>query len=409
MKYLGEFKTGWPNLLGATLGIAVGASMNHYLMSLFGPPLLGELGWTKAEFALVGTLGLAGMLTAPLMGRLTDRLGARNAAMIGFTTVPLCFFAYSLMTGPIWQFYAIYMVMSIFGILTTTLVFTRVIIQRFDKARGIALALLMTGPPLAGAMFTPAIAGIIDAEGWRTAYRVMAALSAVGGALAIAMVGKRMVGSKTTTSVGKVAEKLSWRSFLGLLRRPAFSLLVGGMFLVNVPQIIVVSQLKLILLDRGTSDDFATWAVSLYAIGVIGGRFASGLALDRMPAHIVAGIALGLPAIGLLAILSPMEAGIVLAGGVLLVGLAQGAEGDLGAYLTSRNFPMENYSLVYSMVIIAIGTGMAIGSAILGWTLAVSDDFRPFLVISAIVTIAGAACFYLTGRFQDPNEDGGNA
>lgn len=408
MKYLSEFRTGWPNLLGATIGIALGASMNHYLLSLFGPPLLEEFGWSKAEFALVGTLSLAGMLTAPLMGRLTDRLGARSAAMIGFTIVPLCLFAYSLMTGPIWQFYVIYMIKSVFGILTTTLVFTRVIIRRFDTARGIALALLMTGPPLAGAVLTPIVAEIIAGEGWRTAYRLLALLSAAGGVFAIAMVGKRMAGGTISTSVGKVAAKLSWSGFLGLLRRPAFSLLVGGMLLVNVPQIIVVSQLKLILLDRGTSDSFATWAVSLYAMGVIGGRFASGLALDRMPAHIVAGVTLGLPAIGLLAILSPVEAGVVLAGGVLLVGLAQGAEGDLGAYLTSRNFPMENYSLVYSMVIISIGTGMAIGSAILGWTLAITDSFRPFLILSIVVTIIGAACFYLTGRFPNASDEGEN-
>lgn len=405
MKYLGEFRTGWPNLLGATVGVALGSALNHYLMSLFGPPLLAEFGWEKSEFALVGTLGLAGMVTAPFMGRLTDRLGARSTATIGFTILPLCFLAYSLMTGPIWQFYLIYMVKSIFGILTTTLVFTRVIIRRFDRARGIALALLMTGPPLAGAVLTPLVAEIIDAEGWRAGYRAMAAMAAAGGFVAILLVGKR----SPAPAAGTARPKLTWGQFAGLLRRPAFGLLVGGMLLVNIPQIIVMSQLKLILIDKGTSDDFATWAVSLYAIGVMGGRFVSGLALDRLPAHIVAGAFLGLPALGMIALLSPLQAGMVLAGGVLLVGLAQGAEGDLGAYLTSRNFAMENYSLAYSMVIIAIGAGAVIGSALLGWTLAATDSFGPFLTISAIVTIIGAACFYLTGRFPRPKEQGETA
>lgn len=410
MKYLGEFRSSWPNFLGATLGVALGSALNHYLMSLFGPPLIAEFGWTKAEFALVGTLGIAGMVAAPFMGRLTDRIGARRAAAIGFIVLPLCFVAYSQMTGPIWQFYLIYMVKSIFGILTTTLVFTRIVIRRFDRARGIALALLMTGPPLAGALLAPVIGQIINSEGWRAAYLAMAGLAAAGGFAGIMLAGRRSKGQVSNTQTGsKATTNLSWTEFAALLRRPAFGLLVGGMLLVNIPQIIVMTQLKLILLDKGTGDDFATWAVSLYAAGVIGGRFVSGLALDRIPAHVVAGAFLALPALGMIALLAPLQAGLLLAGGVLIVGLAQGAEGDLGAYLTSRNFRIENYSLAYSMVIIAIGGGAALGSALLGWTLALTDSFRPFLIISAVVTLVGAACFYLTGRFPGPNAQGETA
>ncbi len=53
---------------------------------------------------------------------------------------------------------------------------------------------------------------------------------------------------------------------------------VGGMLLVNLPQAFAQSQLKLVVLDNGVTDVAATWMVSLYATGVIVGRFISGFA-----------------------------------------------------------------------------------------------------------------------------------
>lgn len=45
MTYWGEFRSHWPNLLGAALGIALGSALNHYMTNLFARPLLAEFGW----------------------------------------------------------------------------------------------------------------------------------------------------------------------------------------------------------------------------------------------------------------------------------------------------------------------------------------------------------------------------
>ena len=44
-----EFASHWPNLLGAALGLAFGTAFNHYMMNLFGPVLIAEFGWSKAQ------------------------------------------------------------------------------------------------------------------------------------------------------------------------------------------------------------------------------------------------------------------------------------------------------------------------------------------------------------------------
>lgn len=128
------------------------------------------------------------------------------------------------------------------------------------------------------------------------------------------------------------------------------------------------------------------------------GRFACGLALDRIPPHIVSIIALGLPALGFMVLASQLDTWWLLAGSVLLIGLAQGAEGDVGAYITSRKFGMQHFSFIYSFMITSMGLAAALGSLLLSLTLHRTDSFDTFLLISAVVTVVGAFAFYLTGR-----------
>jgi MFS family permease len=396
--YLREIWLNWQTLLATSIGIGLGAAISYYTMSLFAPPLITEFGWSKADFALVGSIPLMTAILVPVAGRVTDRFGPRVALTVGFSAVSLGFLAFTVMRGSILEFFAIYAVQNTLGILTTSLVFCRVIVERFDQARGIALSILMTGPPLFGAIAAPLLGAVIHAEGWRAGYVALAVLSGGGGLLAVLLMGC----SARRIATHDHALDLTRQELFALLRHPIFLLVVAGMFLVNLPQVLTNSQLKLIMLDNGLADSAATWMLSLYAIGVIVGRFISGLALDRIPVHVVAICSLGLPAIGFLIIATQVETFWILTLAVALVGLAQGAEGDIGAFLFSRSFDMKNYSLLLSFVTAAIVGGTAVGSVLLSTTLRLTDDYQPFLLFSAVVTIIGALLFFLTGGRKRP-------
>lgn len=395
MIYFREFRLNWPNLLGAALGLGFGVALNHHMMNLFGPALLAEFGWSKSQFALVGSLGLISLFFTPVAGRVTDRYGPRTAAMIGFSVVPLALFSFSLMTGSIYQFFAIVLINGTLGILTATMVFTRVVVERFDQARGLALSFLLCCPPLVAAVAAPIIGSIIQTDGWRTAYRVLAVAAACGGIAAILLIGR--TGSKTPENAR--ARKMSWAEFRALSRSPVFLLLLGGMFLCNFPQIIVASQMNILLMDNGATMAFATALVSVYSVCVVLGRLMSGYALDRVPPHIVAVLALGLPSMGYVALASSFDTRWILAVSIALVGFAQGAETDVGAFLTSRRFDLGHFSFVFSMLMTAMGLAASLGSLLLSYTLHLSDSFDIFLYVSAAVTLCGALCFFLTGQY----------
>lgn len=397
---IGEFRAHWVSLLAAALGLSLGAALNHYVTSIFAPHLIAEFGWAKSQFALVGSLPIMAVLFIPLAGRLTDKLGARKAAMIGYSFVPLAFLAFSLMQGNIVHFFAIYLALGCFGIFTTSIVFCRAVVERFDTARGLALSLMMSGSPLIGALAVPLVGAVIEAEGWRAAYRMLAVISATGGLVTLLLMGRAAPARERPAA----DRKLDWSEVRGLVRNRLFLLLICGMFLCNLPQVIVSSQLKLVLLESGVTTQVAVWLVSFYAISVIIGRFCSGIALDRVPAHIVAVFALGLPCFGYLVLASHFDALVLLMVAILLIGLAQGAEGDIGAYLVSRGFDLKNYSMILSLVTATIAGSSALGSLVLSYSIHQTDTFAAFLVISTAVTAFGALLFLAMGR-HSPSHD----
>jgi predicted MFS family arabinose efflux permease len=390
--YRREFRLGWGPLAAASVGMGLGAPLGHYTMSLFGPPLLAEFGWSKAQFALMGSLPLLTLALMPFIGRFIDRYGVRAAAAIGFTGLPLCFVAFALMSGNIYQFYAIYLLTAGLGPLTSTLVFTRVVVQKFDRARGIALSLLMTAPPLVGAVAAPLLDQVIKAEGWRAGYFTLAAVSAIGGVIAIAFTPALRAGPARKR---ELEPGLSRQELLQLLRNPSLILVALGMFLVNIPQVFANSQMKLTVMDSGVSSDAATVMMSVYAVGVIIGRILSGLALDRVRPHLVALATLSLPAVGYVVLASPATLVLALGLGVFVIGFAQGAEGDIGAFLVSRLFDVRNFSLAMGVVGMMHALGSTLGATLLSFTLARTESYDAFLIVSAVGTVVGAALFVL--------------
>lgn len=400
MTYRAEFRQNWRPLLAATTGMSLGLALSHYIMSLFAPAIMADFGWSKAQFALIGSTPFITMLFMPLAGRFIDRAGPRAAATVGFISLPISYLALSFMNGAFSLFFVIMIVKSVFGVLTTTMVFARVIVERFDRARGFALSIVMSGAPLVGALIVPLIAEIISDHGWRNGYRALALISILGGIIAIGL----LRDNASPHAKRAPHQPASRAEILALLQSPLLLLLAGGTLLINVPQGLVASQLKLVLMESHASGPLAVGLIALYAIGVVTGRFLCGLTLDKVEAHWVALGALGLPAIGLAAIASPFDAPWILGVSVLLIALAQGAEGDIGAYLISRRFGLKHYSLILSFATIALTLGAASGSLVLSYTLHLTDSYVVFLLISAALTAVGALLFFLTGRYP-PTDD----
>ncbi len=188
MSYFGELRTNWEQLAAATAGLSAGLSLSAYTNALMAPQFLAEFGWSRSDFALTGVITLLTFVFLPVAGRLTDLFGVRRVAIVGVLGLPAGWIAYAMMSGAIWQYFAVTAALITVGVTTTPAIYSRIVATRFDTARGLALAIAISGPPLLGAIGAPALDAVNHAYGWRIGCLAIAATIAAIGAAALALI-----------------------------------------------------------------------------------------------------------------------------------------------------------------------------------------------------------------------------
>ncbi|MGE2736809.1 MFS transporter [Mycolicibacterium vaccae] len=394
MSYFGELKTNWQPLAAATAGLSAGLSLSAYTNAAMGPQFLEAFDWSRSDFVLTGTITLLTFVFLPVYGRLTDLFGVRRVAVLGVVGLPACWVAYAMMSGPIWQYFAINVVLIALGVATTPAIYSRIVATCFVKARGLALAIAISGPPLLGAILAPLLDVVNRNYGWRAGCLTVAVVIAVIGVLALLLV------PKTDAATRDVArQRNSKGDYRAIARNPVFWILLTGVLLCNLYHTVTTSQLGVMLADSAPGETVAV-LISVFATAVIVGRFLCGVALDRFPPHLVAAIAMGLPGLGCLLIASPWNSITALVVAVCCLGAAWGAEGDVIAYLVARRFELTMYSTVLSILSAAIGVSSALGALILSWTLKVGPSFNGFLTFAGTAAFIGGALLLLLGRVR---------
>jgi predicted MFS family arabinose efflux permease len=380
LTYIQELRANWRPLLGATIAMSCGFVAVSFTNNIMGPHLMQEFGWSKAKFALIGTLGFMTLVALPVSGRLADLLGVRRTALIGFLAATVTFLLMSRM-GSFTGYVALLMV-------------------QFSQARGLALAIAASGPALTIAIAGPLLNNFVTAHGWRVGYVALSAFCLVGGLIALSLIPP----NKPRTQQARAARNAK-RDYGMLVRMPAFWVLIGGIVLCHLSQFITNSQLSVVLMENGVSPAGISGMISIFAIGVLIGRFACGIALDRLPAPPVAAIVMAAPAIALFLIASKFDTPAVLMTAVLFRGLAFGAEGDLIGYLVAKIFGIEIFGTVMGVVVATITLGSTAGAVVLSLTLKVTDNYNLLFVIAGALALIGSLFFLRLPNQRPPQEE----
>lgn len=391
-----EIWTNWRSVASAALGLACGHMLNMYTASLFAPHLLQEFGWSRAQFALTGLTILAGVITLPIAGRLVDAIGVRRMATIGIVASPLLYLGFSLQTGSFAHYFLLVLGQAILvGATTTSVVYSRLIAERFVTSRGLALSLAACAPALTTIAVAPLLTNLIEHYGWRGGYVALAVAVAIAGACTLLLI---------PTEPGSVSRPISGpglrRQYAAIIRNRTFRVIVLASGLTHATVAVQATQLTLLLGERGLDEAAAGWLISLYAFGIVVGRLVCGIALDRFAAHAVSAVALGLPTISFAIFVSGVEIPAILAGGVMILGLSVGADFDIIAFLVMRFFPLEVFGTVYSLIGSVMASSAALGALLLSITFQLGGGFSQFFAIVAVMTITGSLLFLQLGRHK---------
>jgi MFS family permease len=384
-----EWRQGWRSVAATGFGMATGISLYAYLTSLFLGPYNAAFGWTRGDVAGAAYFTLAGGLLTPFLGRLADRFGVRPVIVfctLGFAAV--CF-GMANQTGSLPVYYGLVFLLVAFGMGTASVTWARIVSVAFERARGLALSVALSFIAVTAMVMPPALQGVIDAYGWRAAWLALGALCVVGAVVGLALAPRKERVREHTMGV---------RSLAQAARMPAFWLAVLGMFLINIPSGGVMNQMAALIGDKGFAPADAAQVMSAFALSVIAGRFLAGFCLDRFPASIVAFVALALPAAGCILLMDGAGAQVwIVALGIILAGMSQGAEGDIGPYIMAQRFGFSAFGGMVGAISAATAAGTACGTLLFGRTVTATGSYDTALWIGVGCFLAGALCYLALG------------
>jgi len=344
----GEFRDGWKIILGCALGIAFGVSVLFLSFSIFVVPLTNELQITRGELSNVQALILLSMIGSPVIGWLTDLFGVKRVYFFSALLVAATFLGAAFLASNLLHLGLTIAAMGLIGAGTGTVVLSRPINAHFRERRGTALGLMAMVVSIMAIMAPPLIEWVMEHWGWRGAFVGMGVLALVAGIPAVLVLVPD--GGRSGSGIGGTSASAQAAGH-GYLRERDFWLLTLSLITMSLATAGAASQLAPMVQDTGLGAKAGALALSFFSAGTFIGRLGGGWLLDRIEPRRAAFCLTLAPALGFVLLLGAgnMAPAIMLA--VLIIGVQQGAEIDIFAFLVARRFALANYSTIYGALV----------------------------------------------------------
>ena len=169
------FYYGWLILGMSSLATFAASGVSQVVLGGIQVYISEDTGWDISTFSYAATIGTwCSGLIAPFIGRLADRHGPRWLMPSGLLIAGVCFLLLSGVSS-VWQFYAAYIVArAVSNPVLIGLVPRTAAVNFFRRRRNIALAMVSTFRPIAGAINIQLFALIASFnQGWRDGFRYL--------------------------------------------------------------------------------------------------------------------------------------------------------------------------------------------------------------------------------------------
>jgi MFS family permease len=380
---------GWWVVAGSFAGVMVSfAPLVVFPFGLFLKELTAAFGWTRAEVSLAFSLAaLTVAVASPLLGKAADRWGARRIILLCAPTFGLLIASLNRLTPSLWHLYAVFIAIGAVANGAAHLTYARIVSCWFDRRRGLALSLVMSGVGVGATVMPVAAERLIREVGWRGAY-LMLGLTAAALATPLAAFVLRDHPSEGDReervprglgSQGAVETAWRWSTFFSLM---------AAFFLLSVGANGCIAHLAALLTDRGLGTQTAALATSLVGGASLAGRLLTGGLLDRFSAPRVGFVFVMGSVAGTLLLTSGSVAAA--AGAAVLIGLAMGAEADLMPYLIGRYCGLRRFGELYGYAFTAYAVAGAVGPFLMGFLYDSTGSYRTALFAFAATTALAA-------------------
>ena len=370
----------WLRLAVSLLLMTIGGS-GMYSVTVVLPRIQADFAVDRGDASLPYTLTMIGFgLGGILMGRLSDRFGVVVPVLLGAFGLGAGFIAAGSATS-LWQFSIAHGVLI--GLLGTSATFAPLVAdtsQWFDRRRGIAVAVCMSGNYVAGAVWPPVMQHFIDSAGWRATYFGMGVFCVLA-MLPLALLLRRRppeqprlippAGAAHLPAVGGPGQPLVLGMSAGAVQMLLCVAGVSCCVAMSMPQVHIVAYCG--DLGFGAARGAEMLAVML-GMGIVS-RLLSGWISDRIGGLRTLLLGSVLQGIALLLFL-PFDGLASLYVVSALFGLFQGGIVPSYALIVREYFPPHEAGARVGMVLMATLFGMALGGWMSGAVFDLTGSYR---------------------------------
>ncbi|MBS7691902.1 MFS transporter [Pseudomonas lalucatii] len=398
---LTEFRQSWRMLILAVAGVAV--SINAALLYGFGTlvlPLEQAFGWSKSELQASITFLFGGaVISLQLVGWLNLRYGMKRVTVISLILLSLGYLATTQLNHSIWTLYLAFAVLPIVGMGALAVTWTQLLSLWYERNRGLALAIGLSGTGLTAATIPRLLAWGIEHWDWRAAFVILALLNLLL-LLPLTLLWFRVPGSEAPNRQPTDNELLDLpgMSFKeGMASRKFWTCNLALGLVISAIVGMVTSTVPM-LQSRGLTASDASLIFSGFGVSLILGRVLIGYLLDRLWPPGVAALSLALPAVGCLIYLGADQDFALLLGAAILVGFGAGAEFDIAAFLVARYFGLREYGRLFGVHQGLNTVASALAPLLFALLLSRTGSYSAMLVYSMACSVIGPLLLLTLGR-----------
>ncbi|MCH7743729.1 MAG: MFS transporter [Proteobacteria bacterium] len=300
----------------------VSVGVQNYVIGPFMIPMTEELGWTRAEYTIPRTLGQVMMaFTGFVVGGYVDRHGAKRFMLAGVFILAIALYLLALIEY-LWQWILLNgLVLTVGAALIGNLVVNVTLAKWFVDFRGRAIAFAAMGVSFAGVILTPVVTFVIDSEGWRVAWQLLAfgALICVipvslcmrrapedYGLLPDGMTEEDVQAGKAAKAMQDFANSMTRRE---ALHTTSFYLLVLAFGLFGITIAVMLLQTVPFMTDAGYSRTTAAMMITVASIPALLSKPIWGWLIDGLQPIPLAATSAALTATSLFIIVFTVQAG----------------------------------------------------------------------------------------------------
>jgi MFS family permease len=277
-------------------------------------PMIADFGWSRGAVSAAVFVNMVVFAAAIIIaGRLYDRFGPKWIILVSSLLFSSGLMLMAVMTS-LWQFFLFYGVISAAGLGgTTSPIFGAIVSRWFERRRGTAISMAMSGTSLGQFALVPLFTAFLLDEGWRSTMLWVGVLClAVNVALALWVLrgdpkdlGKAPYGTEgepggvadgARSGASPAAVSREPRS-LGLreaMRTGSFWLFAVAMFACGAGDFLLTTHLVPMATDHGVPTSTAVAMLAWFGLLSLGGILLAGPASDLIGDRIPIAVAFGL-------------------------------------------------------------------------------------------------------------------